>query len=138
MENIIRPESRTDGWRASTEGRLRELVALPQGWDGYAGLPVSKEVANFAIEMLSAICDSNTPAPQLVPGSSGDVQVEWHYLAGDIELHVLAAHRVDAWFAISSDDNAGISLELQDDFSVVAIWLSEIAENDGGAQSAAA
>ncbi len=106
--------------------RLEDLIRLERGWDGYAGSPVSFFNATFALSMLKSICDSQTPAPQIVPGSSGDLQVEWHTLRGDVELHVRTPNDVQAWRVTSSGVEEELSLA--NDFSEVVVWLKELVE----------
>jgi hypothetical protein len=122
-------------WSRVTK-RLDELIRLGQGWDGYAGLPVSFVNATFALRMLESICDPRSPVPQIVPGSSGDLQVEWHTLRGDVELDVRAPNDVLAWRAKS--DGAEEELHLTNDFSTVVIWLNELAEPSIAIKAAAA
>src|SRR5690349_18746537 len=73
-------------WRDVVESALGDLIRLPDGWDGYRGAPVSFSNAFFALRMLESICSLSTEPPQLVPGSDGDLQIEWHTMRGDIEL----------------------------------------------------
>ena len=75
------------GWREAVMNRLEELVRLEFGWDGYRGVPVTLENATFALRMLEAVCGPNAEAPQIVPGASGDLQIEWHSLKGDNRAH---------------------------------------------------
>src|SRR5258706_7550436 len=84
-------------WREPVIKRLNELVALQSGWDGYEGVPVTFENAYFTMGMLDACCRGDAPTPQIVPGASGDLQIEWHLDGGDIELHILAPNNVHAW-----------------------------------------
>lgn len=125
-------------WREAVMKRLEELVRLSEGWDGYRGLPVFLENATFALRMLEAICGPDAPPPQIVPGPSGDLQVEWHSRRGDIELHVVSPNKVHAWRHFVGDVEDGQSVELSTDFSVVAAWVNEITESDLAVGTAAA
>lgn len=115
-------------WGNLVKKRLEELIQLPYGWDGYSGTHVSFENANFAFRMLDAICGLETRTPQIVPGSSGDLQIEWHTLRGDLEIHVKGPNNVHAWRAMAMDDPEGEELDLKNDFAVVAQWVREITE----------
>src|SRR5215204_7030320 len=84
-------------WRDMVLKRLNDLCCLDAGWDGYRGVPVSFENANFALRMLEASCPSEAPAPAIVPGPAGDLQIEWHTPNGDVELHVQSPYNVHAW-----------------------------------------
>ena len=116
-------------WQDSVKQRLEELVdRLPHGWDGYDGRPVGFLNANFALSMLSSICRPSTPAPQIVPGSDGDLQIEWHTQYVDIELAVRGPYDVFAWRCMVDADPDGESLILSRDFTDVAKWIAAISE----------
>lgn len=115
------------GWQEIVKDRLEELVRLEPGWDGYAGHPVSFDVAMFAYRMLESICGIDTPSPQIVPGSSGDLQVEWHTPVGDIELWVRAPNNVHAWRE-SADGNESDEMNLSTNFAAVSDWVREYTE----------
>lgn len=117
-----------DDWRAAVEDRLQELIRLDQGWDGYQGQPLSFTNAVFAYQMLESICNADTPAPQIVPGQDGDLQVEWHTLKGDIELDVRGPNHVLAWRLVPNEDPDGEELYLKNDFRVVANWVNDLTE----------
>ena len=125
-------------WREAVMSRLNELCCLPKGWDGYKADPVSFETANFALRMLDAACSPGAPIPSIVPGPNRDLQVEWHLLEGDIELHVRSPNDVHAWRFCASTDEDGDELELTNDFTVVADWIKELSERSLASQSTAA
>ena len=111
---------------------------MPVGWDGYRGQPVSFETAIFALRMMESICPSSVPAPQVIPGVAGDVQIEWHTDKGDIELHVRCPNSVHAWRQSESTDEDGQEIELTFDFREIVSWIKQISEADTDADSAAA
>lgn len=124
-------------WRDEVKARLDKLVDLKIGWDGYQGRPVTFQNAYFAMQMLESACQPDALTPQIVPGSDGDLQVEWHLRGGDIELHVRAPNDVYAWrrIAATSDEE---ELHLTNDFVSVAEWIKELTESSLAADSAAA
>lgn len=107
------------------ESRLGELTGLPAGWDGYQGKPVSFGNAEFAANLIKSICFDNIPAPQLVPGSDGTLQLEWHLNGYDIEIDVLAPFEV---VATRHDRVTGEEdeIEVQSDFSELAEWVKAL------------
>nr|WP_297472433.1 hypothetical protein [Ferrovum sp.] len=115
-------------WETISMQRLEELVRLPEGWDGYTGFPVSLSNAIFAFRVLESICLPETPPPQIVPGSSGDLQIEWHTHHGDIELWIRGPNNVHAWRSVDSEDGEK-ELCLTTDFSDVSRWISELTES---------
>lgn len=131
---IVPPE-----WQQSVTKRLEELVdRLPYGWDGYDGRPVGFLNAYFALSMLNSICRPDTPPPQIVPGSAGDLQIEWHTASVDIELAVRGPYIVHAWRWKVGDDPDGESLNLSRDFTEVSKWVAAISETPVVADTAAA
>lgn len=125
-------------WFDAIKSRLEYLVRLKIGWDGYTGLPVNFDNAIFAVKMLENICAAETPAPQIVPGTNGDLQIEWHTLNGDIELHVKAPNNVLAWISEENGEDDGVELQLTNDFTVVASWVKLITEPTIATEAAAA
>ncbi len=121
-------------WREPVRSRLAELVRLPVGWDGYTGVPVKAENARFAMDLLSVTCPDAMPAPEIVPGPGGDLQVEWHNETVDIELHVRGPNDVSAWRAREGKEE---ELRLTDDFAVVSLWLRHFASAEGEIAAAA-
>jgi hypothetical protein len=115
------------GWRNSVKARFDELVRLPEGWDGYRAVPVSFVNANFALRMLEAISGPDAPSPQIVPGADGDLQIEWHTVAADVELHIIAPNHVHAWRLVNGR-SAPEELTLGNDFTVIATWINNLAE----------
>lgn len=125
-------------WREAVMKRLEELVRLDLGWDGYKGVPVTLENATFALRMLEAVCGPDAAPPQIVPGPAGDLQIEWHSLHGDIELHVRAPNCVHAWRQLVDRDENGDTLDLTNNFSAVAAWVRETTEPNLAPATAAA
>ena len=114
-------------WQGPVKERLEELIRLEEGWDGYAAFPVSFDNAMFAFRMLESICRPDTPAPQIVPGPSGDLQIEWHTHQGDIELWVVGPNNVHALRQVS-ETQEDEELDLTTDFSVVSRWVQKVTE----------
>lgn len=121
-------------WDADITKKLQDFIKLEEGWDGYRAIPVSFTNAVFALRMLEKIWVPGAPAPAIVPGVQGDLQIEWHTAKGDIELHVLAPNVVHAWHAKVEDENPdGEERKLTTDFSIVADWVRDVSENHAGA-----
>jgi len=60
------------------EARFAHIAALKENWDSYGAGPISPA----ALAAARAFLDD----AQVVPCSSGGVQLEWHTLGGDVEL----------------------------------------------------
>lgn len=114
-------------WHDNVTNQLNSLTKLSIGWDGYNGKPVTFENAHFAMRVLSSICQNHTEAPLIVPGVSGDLQIEWHTTKGDIELHIVNPNQVYGWF---SEVNTATDVEkfFTSDFTEVSRWVRSIVE----------
>lgn len=115
-------------WRDEVIEQLQDLLTLEVGWDGYQGEPVSFENATFALRVLEAICFYQTPTPHIVPGTNGDLQIEWHTHVAEIELHVLAPNNVHAWISTAETGTEGEEFTLRTDFSEIAELIRRITE----------
>ena len=114
-------------WVQELESRFIELTGLPIGWDGYQGKPISLSCAKFAANLIESIYVASVPAPKLVPGSDGTLQLEWHLNGFDIEIDVLAPFEVVA----TRHDHvteAVDEIDVQSDFSELAEWVIALGE----------
>ena len=115
-------------WHDEVIKQLNLLVKLNHGWDGYEATSVSFENASFSLRMLESICRNSAVTPQIIPGISGDLQIEWHTFQGDIELHVKAPNDVHFWYSFLGSDAEEGELDLTIDFTEVAKWVLKITE----------
>lgn len=113
-------------WTKQLEGRFRELFALPAGWDGYNGQPLSQDCYSFTLNILNRLWTNGVPPPSLVPGGDGSLQLEWHLNQFDLEIDVLGVYDVTA---MRHNRRTGVTeeIEVQKDFSEVYRWISDIA-----------
>jgi hypothetical protein len=110
-------------WHETFLKRLAVLTKLPDNWNGYGAGPVSFHVSNFAANMVASACPHHSQEPQIVPGADGDLQIEWHSLEYDIELHVRAPFDVVATRCAGEEVE---EIHLSADFTVVAEWLNDL------------
>jgi hypothetical protein len=73
-------------WIAEVATRFAELLTLPRDWDGHGAGPVAPANVEAAGRFLAGVMAPSTPAPTIVPTSSGGLQVEWHRGGFDVEL----------------------------------------------------
>jgi hypothetical protein len=116
-------------WKNAVEERLDYLCRLSKGWDGYSADPVQVSTANFALDMMNSICRPDVPTPSIVPGTNGDLQIEWHLQNGDIELHVIAPHDVHAYRETAQTGEDGEELSLTKDFTEVMRWIKDLMDS---------
>jgi len=92
----------------------------------------------FAASVLASACPPDAPKPEIVPGTDGDLQIEWHTCLADIELDIHAPYEVHAWRLGPTTAIEGEEHKLTSDFRTVARWLAEISGSEGAPRSAAA
>ncbi|WP_150002266.1 hypothetical protein [Iodidimonas gelatinilytica] len=114
---------------------MNELTSLRRGWDGYDGIAVSFRCANFAANLIERLYVDGVDAPQLVPGSDGTVQIEWHMNHLDIEIDILAPYRVIAtrYDHLTGEDE---EVELGSDFTQLAIWVADLGRDRSALRAA--
>lgn len=122
-------------WLISLSDRFDEITSLPRGWDGYQGRPVSFSCATFAANLLETVCVDMVPAPSIVPGSDGTLQIEWHLGGFDLEIDVLGANNVVATRFRHADEEEE-TLKLANDFSQLADWIDDLVPPPEVAQAA--
>lgn len=130
---IVRVPKNTSDWIIELQDRFEELTSLPKGWDGYAGKPVSFNSALFAANLIERLFSSKVQPPQLVPGSDGTLQIEWHQNQLDIEIDVLKPYMVNATYFNHITGEAE-EIELQRDFSKLSEWIIELGESRNNQQ----
>lgn len=73
-------------WIEKVATRFAELLTLPTDWDGHGGGSVAARNVEAAGRFLARVMAASTPAPAIVPTSSGGLQLEWHRGGFDVEL----------------------------------------------------
>ncbi|MCV9964007.1 hypothetical protein OIU34_19185 [Pararhizobium sp. BT-229] len=102
--------------REGVQRRLGELRALPHGWDGYNGRAVTDKTAARVHAVLAACLSPTGRYPSIVPGSSGDVQIEWHWGGVDLEIGISDDGPLTAWLAFGKTGPDGVTetLDMRD------------------------
>lgn len=124
------------GWWKPVFDRMTELTNLPAGWDGYNAPAVSFDTAWFTLHMLQSLCMDMDIEPQVIPGSSGDLQVEWHEETSSVELHVRRPNEVHAWRLVHATSREE-ELSLTNNFAPILPWMTTLSEQAGAAVAAA-
>lgn len=125
FDHYVRVQMPSSHWTENVSKRLNQLAALPQGWDGYFASPVPFTNAAFVAALIERLSYPGVEAPQIVPGSDGRLQIEWHSGGYDIELEVLAPHKVNASRENISTGHIDEAY-LESDFSVLTGWLADL------------
>lgn len=63
-----------------------DLLTLPPNWNTYGSGQIDSNVVQVALNFVAGILGPSTPAPRVVPLSSGGVQIEWRRKGIDLEI----------------------------------------------------
>lgn len=74
------------GWFDPVMQGFADLITLEPKWDSYNGNPIERTAVEKAMALLDALLGATSPAPSIVPLSSGGLQVEWHRHDHDLEI----------------------------------------------------
>jgi hypothetical protein len=116
---------RGKSWHQEIVDTLCRYLTLPAGWDSYNGKPLRHDTGMFALQVLNAVLGPSIPAPHIVPGSDGGVQIEWHQNQLDIELYIAAPYDCEL---MVHDLNTGETKEysLTSDFRALSFALRDL------------
>jgi hypothetical protein len=128
VQRYVRARHFATSWMAELQDRFDKITALTTGWDGYNAKPVSFTCASFTAQLLEVLFESDVPPPQLVPGSDGTLQFEWHMNGFDLEVDVLAPYEV---FAVRHDHSNCTCEEanLSSDYTLLKTWISSLSKS---------
>lgn len=73
--------------------KLDELITLKAGWDGYKALPIKREAIDLGAQIYGRLRHLLGNHCQPVPGSGGEVQLEWHEPDYTVEVYIVAKDR---------------------------------------------
>ena len=79
---------RTPRWLNKMLDDLAILLRLPSDWDHYGAKAVDPQSALATAKFLLAVLSEDCLLPKLVPTVAGNVQLEWHTDAADLEIEV--------------------------------------------------
>jgi len=104
-------------WIMPTIERLNELGKYPVNWDSYGAHRIDANAIRNMEALLRIIMRSKTPAPLIVPTSSGCLQAEWHTIDLDFEIKVLSAVQVEVFFEDRQTGSPPLDKVVDYDFS---------------------
>lgn len=105
--------------------QLTELWRSQIDWDSYGALPLQQEAAINAVRFFCQVMYDRTPAPQVVPTNTGDIQLEWHIHGIDLEVEICSGGTIHCYFA---DLKNGKEQEWSESFNYAAALLMPFIE----------
>lgn len=73
-------------WFDSVMQGFVDLITLPPNWDSYGAGAIDQKTVQEAMSFIDGLLGPITPAPRVVPLSSGGLQLEWHRQGIDLEV----------------------------------------------------
>ncbi len=77
----------TIDWTIQAAQKLTELGRLPHGWDSHGGLPLSARAGQTVEQAIEILKHRDLPAPGVVLGPCGNVNLEWRLNGRDLEIN---------------------------------------------------
>ena len=74
------------------------LVTLPANWDREGASRIDGATINRALAATDQLLDVDSPAPSVVPLSSGGLQIEWHRRRRDLEIEFTPTGKSEFYF----------------------------------------
>jgi hypothetical protein len=99
-------------WAGSVLQSLSERWGVQPGWDSYSASPTSLQLVVKLLNILSALLQEDSPAPQITPLADGGVQAEWHQQEQDLEVVVPALENPTYYYfhgRTSEEEEAGLN-----------------------------
>lgn len=121
------PEGAPD-WLLPTVQAMGHLLTLQSGWDSYGAERIRPENVEAALRVLFSVMEEGTPAPSVVPTSSGGVQLEWHVSDVDLEVETLSTQRFSVFFEDHRSDEEPEEVEMVSDLRPLTKWISRLTE----------
>jgi hypothetical protein len=85
-------------WQNDLISEANKLFTLEPGWDSYGAEPIPVTTILIAVNTLVQVLTDSSPAPRLVPGSSGSVQAEWCLDNLDVEIEFDSSPEIRVWY----------------------------------------
>ena len=74
------------GWFDPLMQGFIDVLTLPCKWDSYEAGTIDPRIVHEAMNFMNTVLAATSPAPRVVPLSSGGVQLEWHRKGMDLEV----------------------------------------------------
>ncbi|GAB4135361.1 MAG: hypothetical protein Tsb009_01520 [Planctomycetaceae bacterium] len=96
-EKTMIPSQSVD-WLQPLNEKLNSLLSLKENWDSYGGLPPRKQAVHGVTAIFDGFFDEETPFPEIVPTSKGNIQLEWHLPHCELEVEVISTVQMHLYF----------------------------------------
>jgi hypothetical protein len=104
VEIRLRPDSIVPRWLESVARQAAAVAQLSPNWDTYGAPPPSVEAVLTALTILSEYMPPFGPVPDLVPTSSGGVDVDWEESWGELSISIGPGRAPSVYFSTPNGD----------------------------------
>ncbi len=91
-------------WVGAVLEQVRDLSTLQSNWDTHGAGPISTQVWMATLSSLSSVMPFEGPAPELVPTSSGGLDIEWQGTWGYLSIQVRPHKEPVAYYSNPHDE----------------------------------
>ena len=101
------------------------MLTLPRDWDMNGAGPIPPATVEQAFGLAFQLMDPDSPAPWVVPMSSGGIQLERHRSGADLEIEIDSNGTADgSWF--EPEANEEVELKLPRDANRIRSYIAQI------------
>ena len=75
-------------WLDERSQTILGFPELPPNWNTYGARPVDRAVALAAARLLQDVVSPDSPCAEVIPTTTGGVQIEWHVHGIDLEVRI--------------------------------------------------
>jgi hypothetical protein len=91
-------------WVGAVLAQVRDLSSLKSNWDTHGAGPISTHVWMATLSTLSSVMPFEGKSPELVPTSSGGVDIEWQGPWGYLSIQVRPHKEAVAYYSGALDE----------------------------------
>ena len=116
-------DARLPRWAESVFDSLASNWGVHQGWDSYKAIPTDPSIVARLLNILSAVMEDGSRAPQLTPLADGGIQAEWHGLT-DLEI-VVPSNESPTYYFFDRATSAEEEGNLLDNYNRVRVLIEK-------------
>jgi len=116
-----RNEIYRDIGRLAFRKKLNDLLLLQGGWDGGNAIAIQEGACDFAAKIIEECMKRSCREPDIVPLSSGGIQLEWFVGDHEIEVEIHGSERASILYErVSSGKIQEIEIDGMKDIAKIA------------------
>lgn len=109
---VVKVDGQAPPWIQQTVDKLSSFTLLPKNWDSYGADRISLKSIATCIQLMGSVMTEATTVPEIVPATSGGLQLEWHLAGIDLEVEISPDGSVSVYFVDVNDPEGEWEAEL--------------------------